>query len=347
MNNTKGVRSWFVFAMVLIFATMSLLLWKNRGHTVDEVIPNAPHETAIATSNEDRDVLPYSEKPESKSATEQVSSNSYLEKLSSALERKNVEIAFFGKIEDQDGTPLPDVIVKFHVRTWTSVENGFSTFSRQNVTSGIDGRFEIAGVRGDVLGIDGLEKENYESEPQALRSFGYNTSEQFRSSFDSPVVFRMWKSGTHAELVTGQKTFHIEPDGRSYGIDLKTGSLVASGGGDIDFSIKTDTRAASGQTCDWTSHIAVVDGGLLEENDTSSSMYLAPENGYVPQFTFEQKIKAGQRGSMGLRRFYVKMKNGREYGRIVADMVAPYNSQVAGLVRIQYAINPSGSRILR
>jgi hypothetical protein len=41
------------------------------------------------------------------------------------------------------------------------------------------------------------------------------------------------------------------------------------------------------------------------------------------------------------------LKNGKVFGRMTIDLYAYYNAQVPGLVRIRYAINPSGSRVLR
>jgi len=76
-------------------------------------------------------------------------------------------------------------------------------------------------------------------------------------------------------------------------------------------------------------------------------MYIAPTNGYVPQFHFNQQIKGGQRGSTGTRRFYVNLKNSTEYGRVTIQIFAPYNAETPGLVRIEYAVNPTGSPILR
>jgi hypothetical protein len=49
----------------------------------------------------------------------------------------------------------------------------------------------------------------------------------------------------------------------------------------------------------------------------------------------------------GQHRFYLTLKNGKEYGRFSVELFAPYNDQIPGLIDIKYAINPSGSRILR
>jgi len=38
---------------------------------------------------------------------------------------------------------------------------------------------------------------------------------------------------------------------------------------------------------------------------------------------------------------------GQEYGRIAIEVDAPYNDQVPGKVSVEFALNPSGSTILR
>jgi hypothetical protein len=70
-------------------------------------------------------------------------------------------------------------------------------------------------------------------------------------------------------------------------------------------------------------------------------------NGYTPFFRSRQQIKGGQRGQIGEHQFYLKLKNGQEYGQMSIDLHAPFNNQTPGLIRLSYAINPSGSRILR
>jgi hypothetical protein len=102
-----------------------------------------------------------------------------------------------------------------------------------------------------------------------------------------------------------------------------------------------------GELSDWSSEISVINGGLLLEPDLSSAMYVAPTNGYTPVFQYNQQIKGGQRGSTGDKRFYIMLKNGREYGRMTIGLFAPYNSEIPGLIRIDFAINPTGSHILR
>jgi hypothetical protein len=274
------------------------------------------------------------------------------EKLNALVENKNTLINFWGVVVDQDGIPLEGVEVAGDTRTWyvTKTLNFDARFPKFNTVSDSNGKFEIHEASGDVLTIKSLEKENYEPEPHALRGFGFHTSERFSSDPNSPVIFKMWKTNIHEQLIVGKKRFHIVPDGRPYFIDLSKGTITESGDGDLKVWIKYPAEVIRGQLYDWSSEIDVVNGGLLQETDDYSSMYSAPAEGYTPTFQYPQipqQIKGGQRGSTGTKRFYIMLNNGQEYGRITIELIAPYNDQIPGLIDIQYAINPSGSRILR
>jgi hypothetical protein len=211
------------------------------------------------------------------------------------------------------------------------------------VTDG-DGRFQWddARVTGDILSIANITKEGYELEPNTFRSFGVASG-----SYDNPATFKMWNTNIHEQLVIGEKKFSIVPDGRPYVIDLAKGTIAESGDGDLKVWVKRPAQVTLGQRYDWSCEVATINGGLLQETDSSSSMYSAPQASYVPSFQFEQKVGSGWGDTTGPRRFYVRLNNGQEYGRITIELYARYNNQTPGLIRLSYAINPSGSRILR
>lgn len=259
-------------------------------------------------------------------------------KANAELEAKNIPFDFYGRVIDQDSNALAGVKFKLAVRHWSTTTLGAIHIERE---TDADGRFDIHGETGDAFDVESMGKEGYESEP------GQHTFGAMGGSFESPVVFKMWSANAHEQLITGGKSFHIQPDGKPYVIDLTKGTIAESGDGDLKVWIKYATQVVRGQTYDWSCEIAPVGGGLLEESDLNASMYVAPTEGYAPAFQLQQQIKGGQSGSIGTRRFYVKLKNGQEYGRITVEMDAPYNDEVPGRVRVSYALNPSGSRILR
>jgi hypothetical protein len=253
-----------------------------------------------------------------------------------------VPIEFYGRVVDQNGTGLPDAIVKvliMHLVLAVQPE-GTKRPILERVT-GPDGRFEINGVTGDGFDLESITKTGYEAEP-TRRGFGPT-----EGGFANPVIFTMWSTNIHEQLISGAESFHIVPDGSPYMIDLIKGTLVQSGAGDLKAWIKYPAQVVRGETYDWSCGMDSLSGGLLEERNLAEAMYLAPAEGYEPSFEFQQQIKGGQYGSSGSRRFYVRLGNGQLYGSIAVELYAPYTDQIPGLIRLSYAINPSGSRVLR
>ena len=248
------------------------------------------------------------------------------------IDERNVPIEFFGKVVDQDSNPIAGVTIQaavVYVDVVVQVKR----------TTAADGRFEISGLKGTGFDLNVLEKAGYEPEPF---SRGHGVA---GGSLDNPVVFKMWSTNIHEQLISGSKPFDIIPDGRPYFINFADDSISESDNGDLKVWIQYTNQVVRGQLDDWSAGIEVINGGLQETKDYS--MFSAPSDGYVPNFIWKNQIKGGQRGSIGQRRFYLALKNGQEYGRMTIEMIAPFNNQTPGLIRLSYAINPSGSRILR
>ncbi|MGH7975866.1 MAG: hypothetical protein ACREC8_04300 [Limisphaerales bacterium] len=155
----------------------------------------------------------------------------------------------------------------------------------------------------------------------------------------------MWSTNIHEQLITGSKKFPVNPDGRPYFINLAAGTISESGSGDLKVWIKRPEQITYGQRYDWSCEVDTINGGLQPALDYA--MYLAPTDGYNSSFQFTQTIGSGWGDSTGERRFYIMLNNGKEYGHITIDLYAYYNSQVPAMIHIQYALNPSGSHILR
>ena len=259
---------------------------------------------------------------------------------------RNKPIDFYGQVIDQDSNALSGVVVKSVVQQITMPDSlqGPEFVGSKSIevmrTTDAAGRFEISGLEGEGFGV-GLTKDGYEAEPNH-RSFGPSGG-----SFEQPVIFKMWNTNIHEQLITGEKKFPIVPDGRPYVIDLAKGTISETGAGDLKVWVKRPSQITYGQRYDWSCEVDAINGGILQETDSGSSMYSAPANGYIPSFQFEQKVGSGWGDTTGPQRFYVRLDNGQEYGRITIELYARYNGQTPGLIRLSYAVNPSGSRILR
>jgi hypothetical protein len=267
-----------------------------------------------------------------------------------ALSSKNVPIDFWGKVVDQNDQPLVGVVVKGSVRQWGFIGGQISSTPKYNSTSGAKGSFELHGLKGDVLTLESLEKDGYEAEAASLRSFGYNTSQNITVTSNQPIVFRMWRKGIKEPLIEGQKSFKIVPDGRNYVVDLSTGTIedIPEAKGDLALSLSRPEAVSLGQKYDWAFSLKAIQGGMAEETDGHSSMYLAPTEGYTNEFRIEQLQSQPRWGDgFGNKRFFVKTREGRVYARIEIEVHSRYGTPPDARFRIKYAANPKGLRILR
>ena len=259
------------------------------------------------------------------------------------LEAQNKPVELWGKVVDQDGASLSGVTVETEINhfAWPPEQNPNGISTKQEITTDADGRFHVSDNSATGIHVM-LQKAGYEQESRN----GYGSNGQ-NGRQENPAILKMWNTNTHQHLITGENSFHVIPDGRSYFINLTDDTISESSGGDLKVWIQYTNQVVRGQFYDWSAGMDVINGGLLETN--SDQMFIAPIDGYVPSFQLKGQIKGGQTGNIGDRRFYVMLKNGREYGRIEIEMVAPYNLSmgIPGMIRLSYAINPSGSRILR
>lgn len=255
---------------------------------------------------------------------------------------RNLPVDFYGMAIDQDSNVLSGVLIKAEVQHVIVVEELRQVGTRDvplERTTGADGRFHLDGAMGDVFELT-VQKDGYD--PEIPR----HTYAAVGGSSDNPVIFKMWNININEHLIGGNKTFDITPDGRPHVIDLTQGTIAESGPGDLKVWIQYTNQVVQGQLYDWAAGIEVINGGLLEEPN-NSAMYSAPPDGYTNSFQLQQQIKGGQSGEIGDRSFYLLLKNGQEYGRMDINLYAPYGHLYPGLIHLSYAINPSGSRILR
>ena len=345
------MRPKFLLFIGSVIALMLFLLfvWQQKQGDISpkaEAQNNqlAPAVLNISTITQKANSLPRTNVSLSSSLLLVVNDREKTNEIQRYMESQNKPIEFFGQVVDQDGNPLVGASVKgeaLHVKVvvpaaWGD-EDEIVPIEKETDSKG---RFEIHGISGRAVELESIHKNGYEAEPVKR---AWRTME---GTFENPVIFKMWSTNIHEKLITGEKKFSIIPDGRSYVIDLAKGAIAESGPGDLKIWVKRPEQVIYGQRYDWSCEVDAVDGGLLEE-PIGSALYVAPTQGYVSSFQFEQRIGSGWGDSTGAKPFYVVLNNGREYGRITIELYSYYNDQIPGMVRLSYAINPSGSRILK
>lgn len=337
----------------LSLALLAACLWvwtlvsrnQNKSVKSSESLPPLVATDQVRTGTSQHHLATSEANPESSAQGAMANTNQIAEaEIRSQVVSQNIPIEFHGKIVDQEDKPLPDVNVRASIRHWEVVSPiAFGAHGQMisgEATTASDGRFLIQGMTGDSVAIQAIEKLGYELEPTHL-TYGATSG-----SFETPIIFRMWATNIHEQLIADTKSFPIIPDGRRYFIDLEKGVISESGGGTLKISVKRPNGVNLGQKYDWSGTIEVLDGGLQAATN-SPSKYIAPADGYAARFVHEQKVGSGWGDSTGKKEFFVNLNNGQLYGFITIELFAYYNNKSPGMVRLRYVLNPSGSRILR
>ena len=336
-----------IFAAVLL---LLLLLSRrgsdNRTQPAPEPVPSAPAVTNPLPNEPVTGTEPEHNQP----GTDVLSAIRGSEQdriFRSFNETANVPVAFYGQVVDQDTNPLQNVQVDVKVLEecmLPTLETTRRSATNLQTQTGPDGRFEVAGPKGHLVTVTGLTKGGYEPELGIQGFYGIYGAQS--GSFADPVVFRMWSTNLHEPLISGEKSFVIVPDGRHYAIDLIKATIVEGDEGDLVAWIKRPDNVERHEKYAWSCELAVPGGGLQESD--SQAMFTAPVVGYSNAFAFQESSDVnGWSDGFERKRFYVKVQRGQSYGRASVDLYAYYDSKSPSLIRISYAVNPSGSRLLR
>ena len=250
---------------------------------------------------------------------------------------------FYGKAIDQYGQPVVGADVTLGINL--AIGRGGS----QKKQTDAAGLFQFTGIKGQSLNIT-LEKKGYQIEGHGLGLKGLNGPE---TGPDNRAIYIMWKlKGPEPMMHREVNLRKIEPDGRWFTIDflkneITEGTNVA---GDVVFQIKRPPEIKPREQYDWSFVMTAIDGGFIE---VTNDAYLneAPEIGYQQQYQMiRYATNVVNYSTYPLyrtdRTFFLKSRGGQVYGHFHINELEPdYRGGMAAL-RIEYYINPAGSRNL-
>lgn len=267
------------------------------------------------------------------------------------VDEKNTQIDFYSKVIDQNDNPLSGVRVKMNVRQWYvksfALLDADAHFLRFETITDADGLFSILGTKGDVISLESIEKEGYELSSKAINGFNYVRGETVYS--DKPAIYKMWKKGIPAKLVTFHKATRVPYDGTPMIFDLLKGKKSTDTNAQSDIRV-TLTRnplkrpLGSKEKYDWTADLEAIDGGIIASDD--EFMYLAPEIGYQPRLEMRMMRTNVDWTPNWSVSFYLKSRGGQCYGQISVEFMTDSSEATTGFT-ITSALNPDGSRNLQ
>jgi len=309
---------WFI---AIVLAVIALSLWLGKKKSM-EISPITVVETNVA--------LPAATKPrEEQSPMVSVhpnppiirtasngsapSAESQEQKAREALAQfNNVDIVFYGRLEDQFGNAVGNAQIKFEV----PFNDGQSVGVHRGTTMADgNGFFTISGYKGKSLDAVPI-KAGYvlaSTNGGGIYSQLWTESERIHPDPNKAVVITMWKLQGAEPLVDISKEYKLPFTDSPINFDLVAGKIVPIGG-DLKITVKRPVGIISQQhPQNWSIHIEVIDGGLIETSFGESRIaYSAPEDGY------EIADDLGNNNGPDLvdKMFFVQSRNGQVYSKV-------------------------------
>ena len=264
---------------------------------------------------------------------------------------QNRPIDFYGQILDQGGRPVQGVAISYEIAYQDGILRweGFA-YEKGEIKSDENGRFHLHRYKGLGLEIR-MEKEEYEFINNG--EWGYNFSDRdpnqpapVISTTSSPYIFKAYKRSEAEFLVQGEYSVVVEPNGQRYGVDLINHKVFKENPEEGNFmvSIERPEGADYRTQYKWSVTIEVPGGGIISSEDVF--MNEAPQNGYQEVWSMQIDPDPTGHDNRDLKKkFFLKIRGGKMYGRIEMDIQSLYNDKSA--VFMTYFINPLESRNLQ
>jgi hypothetical protein len=244
------------------------------------------------------------------------------------------EIDFYGKVIDQNGTPVAGAkvrgVIVFSSAEGTGNQNNFT------VTDG-NGQFKFNNLHGPNFGVV-PSKDGYEYNERQLT----NWSKNYKPDPANPMVLTMYKLQGAEPMVHQDFHFSIPCDGTPTNISLMTGKAIENGGDMTVNFIRNPVQIHRGKPFEWTLTLEVPGGGLTEIQDPYP--YEAPENGYQENVTVGTGPNPQTYVDSTTKNYYYKSADGK-YGRLTITLQADFQPPPT-FFHIDAYLNPSGSRNL-
>jgi len=252
----------------------------------------------------------------------------------------NAPIAFFGKVQDQNGMPISGAAVAFG-----AIDRFWESGSNYQAVSDSQGLFSISGIKGVGLTV-GVSKSGYDGiDGLSYQSFGFgmppDSTRKIAPTKDNPALFVLRRKTSPEALFVIRRNFGIPKDGTPVDINLMTGKTSSRGTGDLTVECWTsDVNKDAQGRYDWRMRLSVSDGGVAIRKDPQMD-FEAPENGYAETLEVRMPRESAQWRLDSDAEYWIKLRSG-VFGRMRLRMTTGGDH----FATVAAYINPSGSRNL-
>jgi len=254
-----------------------------------------------------------------------------------ALKGSNATVLFYGLVVDDQGHPLPDVVVNWSVMRAGAFypSLGLSTGDKGSSRTDDTGKFSIKNS-GTSLSIDSLRKEGYREASYMNRVFGYGmSSEPHQPNQANPQQFLMLRNDSGPVY---KKNIHLafDWDGKNYEFeigdkDIKETLILIPSRGEIPKNIN-DLK--------WKLILKAKNGKVIQAVEGEGP--LAPSSGYEEEIVLGQEIGPARVGS-DTALFYLKTDAGK-YAELRITAYPDRGSKAAMTAILSIRWNSSGGR---
>jgi hypothetical protein len=316
------VRPSIYLFIIVVAALITLALWHGKKQPV-ETLPTAAVQTntvpAATLPSAPVNVPVHSNAPVVKTAKgadlSKTPPMSKEERAVGLLSTYNdVPINFYGRVEDQFGSPVVGAVVSFNVRVMNGQE---STVNRGEAMTDGNGFFNITGYRGQDLGLVPRKAGYALASTGTLFKYSRLESQPYVPDPNNPTVIKMWKLQGAEPLVSINQDYKLHYTGAPINFDLLAGKIVPSGG-DIQLTVNRAAGIISGRNrLDWSVQVAAVNGGVMDSGGQEAVTYAAPDNGYEPNMDFMFSTNAPYKWFEEFNQgFFVQSRGGQVYSKL-------------------------------
>jgi hypothetical protein len=243
---------------------------------------------------------------------------------------------FFGKVIDQNSSPVPDADVSGYLRS----DEGMGTYDEKveefKTRTDSEGLFQFTELHGARFG-EKVSKSGYE-----MNSGGYIKPIGLKTSANDRATFIMYKLRGAEPMVHKEFESRVPYNGTGTLFDLVAGKKTAGGNLKVVLSRSPLKIRRGWDKYDWNLKIETINGGLIAESDAYPNW--APGKGYKSSFETTMSSNAVPWVGEFKQDFYVKNKEG-SYGHMLIDLSTDSMRPDTGIT-IQTWFNPSGSQNL-
>ena len=271
-------------------------------------------------------------------------------KIQAAQFSMNQPLQLFARIVDQDGQTGPGVKVQAglaYFPRFALPAMGWST-KDQLLMSDEHGEFSIEQQSGVLLTIENFEKAGYRFEGTGslvVDNRGAQSPLPRDSSPNNRVIIRAWKE-RHLTTRVKEGMVHVlfKPNGEFVSIDFDVNERerLASPSpptGDLYVSILARAKDENGKY-DWKVTLRAVGGGIQEHDGRELFPYVAPEGGYLPEWTRDVSHTWPNDTDA---QFYVRSRDGTRYSEVYVHLFSDWRDGSAS-ASVRYRTNLDGAR---